>query len=167
MKRLFYTSLCLVVLAHASAAQDNWPQFRGANAAGVATEAARTPASWNAAKSENVLWKTAIPGLSHASPIVWGDKVFVITAESRDPQARFNAKDRGIGLARDDARHAWRIYSLDRATGKINWERTAHEGVPRAKRHVKATPAISGNLLILRSQNFIYAIGERGAVKPK
>lgn len=142
MKRLFYTSLCLVVLATVTAAQ-NWPQFRGANAAGVAATAAKMPASWNAAKSENILWKTAIPGLSHASPIVWGDKVFIITAVSSDAATRFNAKDRGIGLARDDARHAWRIYSLDRNTGKINWERTAHEGVPRAKRHVKATQANS------------------------
>ena len=142
MKRLFQTSLCLLVLAGANRAQ-NWPQFRGANASGVAAGAGKTPVSWNAAKAENVLWKTAIPGLSHASPVVWGDQVFVITAVSADAGARFSAKDRGIGLARDDARHAWRIYSLDKATGRINWERTAHEGVPRAKRHVKATQANS------------------------
>ncbi|HEY0100603.1 MAG TPA: hypothetical protein VGB76_16780, partial [Pyrinomonadaceae bacterium] len=73
MKRLFYTSLSLLLLVNLAAAQDNWPQFRGANAAGVATEAAKTPASWNAAKAENILWKRAIPGLSHASPVVWGD----------------------------------------------------------------------------------------------
>jgi outer membrane protein assembly factor BamB len=163
MKRLFYTSLSLLLLVNLAAAQDNWPQFRGANAAGVATEAAKTPASWNAAKAENILWKRAIPGLSHASPVVWGDKVFVITAESRDAQARFNAKDRGIGLARDDARHAWRIYSLDRNTGKINWERTAYEGVPRAKRHVKATqanstPATDGKTIVaLMGSEGLYA----------
>jgi outer membrane protein assembly factor BamB len=142
MKRLFHISLCLLVLAGAVAAQ-NWPQFRGANASGVATGAAKTPASWNAAKSENVVWKTPIPGLSHASPVVWGDRVFVITAVSADAAARFSAKDKGIGLARDDARHAWRIYSLDRATGRVKWERTAYEGVPRSKRHVKATQANS------------------------
>ena len=39
------------------------------------TEQNRQP-TWNAAKSENILWKTAIPGLSHASPIVWGNRVF-------------------------------------------------------------------------------------------
>jgi outer membrane protein assembly factor BamB len=162
MKRLFYTFLCLLVAAGANRAQ-NWPQFRGVNASGVATGAVRTPVSWNAAKSENIVWKTAIPGLSHASPVVWGDKVFVITAISSDAGARFNAKDKGIGLARDDARHAWRIYSLDRATGKINWERTAYEGVPRSKRHVKATqanstPATDGKVVVaLMGSEGLYA----------
>jgi acyl dehydratase len=104
MKRLFYLSLlCLLVAAGAARAQ-NWPQFRGANSSGVASGASKTPVSWNAAKSENVVWKTPIPGLSHASPVVWGDKVFVITAVSADTGARFNAKDKGIGLARDDAK---------------------------------------------------------------
>ncbi|HEV2800527.1 MAG TPA: PQQ-binding-like beta-propeller repeat protein [Pyrinomonadaceae bacterium] len=167
MKRLFYTSLCLLVLTSATTAQ-NWPQFRGVNASGVAAGASKTPVSWNAAKSENVLWRTAIPGLSHASPVVWGDKVFLITAVSADTSARFNAKDRGIGLARDDARHAWRIYSLDRATGKINWERTAYEGVPRAKRHVKATqanstPATDGRTVVaLMGSEGLYAYDFNG-----
>jgi len=162
MKRLFYTSLCLLFVAGAARAQ-NWPQFRGANASGVATGAGRTPVSWNASKSENVWWKTAIPGLSHASPVVWGDKVFVITAISSDTAARFNAKDKGIGLARDDARHTWRIYSLDKTTGKILWERTAYEGVPRSKRHVKATqanstPATDGKMVVaLMGSEGLYA----------
>jgi len=143
MKRFVHTTLCLLVLATPTAAQ-NWPQFRGVNASGVAMGAPqKLPTSWHAAKSDNIVWKTAIPGFSHASPIVWGDKVFVITAESSDAAAGFKAKDRGIGLARDDVKHTWRIYSLNKATGKINWERTAYEGVPRARRHVKATQANS------------------------
>ncbi|HLL72077.1 MAG TPA: PQQ-binding-like beta-propeller repeat protein [Pyrinomonadaceae bacterium] len=162
MKRVFLTSLLLLVLSGASVAQ-NWPQFRGVNASGVATGAQKTPVSWNAAKSENVLWRTAIPGLSHASPVVWGDKVFVITAVSADTAARFNAKDKGIGLARDDVKHTWRIYSLDKNTGRIHWERTAYEGVPRSKRHVKATqanstPATDGKTIVaLMGSEGLYA----------
>jgi outer membrane protein assembly factor BamB len=89
------------------------------------------------------LWKTAIPGLSHSSPIVWGNRVFVITAISSDAKASFNAKDRGIDSANDDVKYSWRIYGLDKETGRILWEKTAYEGVPRAKRHVKATQANS------------------------
>ena len=37
--------------------------------------------------------------------------------------------------------HAWRVYRLDKNTGEILWERTAHEGAPRVKRHPKATQA--------------------------
>ena len=144
MKRIL--GLCLFLsLAVGSAAgvyAQNWPAFRGVNASGVA-DGAKTPITWNVERSQNILWKTGIPGLSHSSPIVWGNRVFVITAISSDAKARFDAKDRGIGLANDDANHTWRIYALDKQTGRILWEKTAYEGVPRAKRHVKATQANS------------------------
>ena len=62
---------------------------------------------------------------------------------SEDPKTGFVAKDRGIGLAVDNVKHTWRIYSLDKKTGRIIWDKLAYEGVPRAKRHVKATQANS------------------------
>lgn len=120
----------------------NWPGFRGTNTSGIA-DGTHPPTTWNADKAQNVLWKTAIPGLSHASPIVWANRIFVITAISNDAKSSFNPKDRGIDLASDDVKHTWRIYCLDRKTGRIIWDKTAFEGVPRAKRHVKATQANS------------------------
>jgi outer membrane protein assembly factor BamB len=146
---LFY--LCAFALAHSGAAQ-NWPQFRGPAASGVA-EGHAAPVKWDAPKAENVLWKTPIPGLSHASPVVWNDRIFVITAISAAPATTFVAKDRGIGTTRDEPRHTWKIYALDKRTGRVLWERTAHEGVPRARRHVKAsqansTPATDGRVVI-------------------
>ena len=135
--------LCLLLfLSTVTAPAQNWPSFRGTNASGVA-DGSKPPNTWNAEKSQNVLWKAAIPGLSHSSPIVWANRVFVITAISSDPKASFNAKDRGIGLADDSVKHTWRIYALDKTTGRLVWEKTAYEGVPRAKRHVKATQANS------------------------
>ncbi|MGH9900683.1 MAG: PQQ-binding-like beta-propeller repeat protein [Pyrinomonadaceae bacterium] len=136
--------LCLFLFfACVTAQAQNWPSFRGTNASGIA-DGHRTPTAWDAVKSTNVVWKTPIPGLSHASPVVWGDRVFLITAVSSGAAPTFAAKDRGIGLAGgDDVKHAWKIYALDKRSGKILWERTAHEGVPRAKRHVKATQANS------------------------
>jgi outer membrane protein assembly factor BamB len=123
-----------------TAGAQNWPQFRGTNASGVADNQ-QTPTSWDATKSQNVVWKTPIPGLSHASPVVWGERVFIVTADSSDPSPTYVPKDRGISLARDEVRHAWRIYALDKRTGRILWQQTAHEGVPRARRHIKATQA--------------------------
>ncbi len=120
----------------------NWPSFRGPNASGIA-EGTNPPTNWDLEKTQNVLWKTEIPGLSHSSPIVWGNQIFVITAVSGDANAGFQAKDRGIGLANDDARHTWMIYALDKRNGRILWTDKAYEGVPRAKRHVKATQANS------------------------
>ena len=140
MKHLRILLLLLAFFITANA--QNWPSFRGTNASGVA-DGTKPPTTWNAEKGENILWKTTIPGLSHSSPIVWGDRIFLITAISSDPKAGFNAKDRGIGLADDNVKHSWRIYALDKTNGKIVWEKTAYEGVPRAKRHVKATQANS------------------------
>ena len=130
-----------ILLCSATYAQ-NWPSFRGPNASGVA-EGTNPPTTWDVDKAENVLWKTPVPGLSHASPVVWGNQIFVITAVSDDAKTGFIAKDRGIDLANDNAKHTWMIFALDKRDGRVLWSNKAYEGVPRAKRHVKATQANS------------------------
>lgn len=144
MKRVTLSLLCLslLTLSAINANAQNWPSFRGPNASGVA-DGTKPPTTWDAEKSQNLLWKTALPGLSHASPIVWDNQIYVITAISADAKAGFAAKDRGIDLASDDAKHTWMIYALDKRNGQILWSDKAYEGVPRAKRHVKATQANS------------------------
>jgi outer membrane protein assembly factor BamB len=119
----------------------NWPQFRGPGAAGVA-EGQKTPVTWDLAKGTNVRWKTPIPGIAVSSPIVWGGKVFVTTAVSSDPTASFRHGLYGdVEPSKDVAKHSWKIYALDAKTGKILWERTAHEGIPKTKRHPKSSQA--------------------------
>lgn len=150
MRRLL--ALCLFLCFGAAAAQaQNWPSFRGSNASGVA-EGHKTPVNWSIEPSRNINWKTPIPGLSHASPIVWGNRIFVITAIGAT-NSDFRPKDRGIDSADNNAKHSWRIYCLDKLTGRILWEQTAYEGVPRAKRHTKAshansTPATDGKYVV-------------------
>src|SRR6185369_6879674 len=134
--------LSVLALSSITINAQNWPSFRGPNASGVA-EGTNPPTSWDLEKSRNVLWKTDIPGLSHASPIIWGNQIFVITAVSSDAKAGFNAKDRGIDLANDDVKHTWMIFALDKRNGRVLWTDKPYEGVPRAKRHVKATQANS------------------------
>src|SRR5437660_1016897 len=55
----------------------NWPQFRGPTGLGY-TDEKELPVKWS--KNENVLWKSPLNGQGHASPIVWGDSIFVCTA---------------------------------------------------------------------------------------
>ncbi len=126
----------------------DWPSFRGLNAQGLA-EGFRTPITWNAdesdgKKSENVLWKTAIPGLAHSSPIISGNRLFVTTALSGKDNPELKVGLYGDGdSVEDDTVHSWQVYCLDKATGKVLWQRTAHKGVPKIKRHPKATQANS------------------------
>jgi outer membrane protein assembly factor BamB len=120
----------------------DWPSFRGIAARGVGEGAA--PTRWNVETGENLRWKTAIPGLGHSSPVVWGDLVCVTTAVGTR-----SMDDLRVGLYGDIAPvdeaavHAWKVYCLDKRSGAIRWERTAHSGVPGVKRHPKSTHANS------------------------
>lgn len=121
----------------------DWPSFRGINAAGVA-EGFPTVTKWDVEKNEHVKWKTPIPGMSHGSPIVWGNKLFVTTAISGQEKPELKVGLYGdIAPAKDDTEHQWKLYCLDKKTGKILWEQTAFKGVPKVKRHTKATQANS------------------------
>ncbi len=152
MKRIAILSLSFVFTGAAYA--QNWPSFRGPGATGVA-EGRPTPVKWDAEKSNNILWKLPIPGLSVSSPIVWGDRVFVVTAISSDTKAEtFRAGLYGdVEPHKDTAPHKWVVYAIDKRTGKMIWERVAHEGVPKTKRHPKssqasATPATDGKYVV-------------------
>ena len=64
-----------------SDSEKNWAQWRGPDATGVAPHG-DPPVEWS--ESKNVQWKTEIPGKGHASPVVWEDKIFVLTAIATD-----------------------------------------------------------------------------------
>ena len=152
--------LCLVALITLSAASsgatsgdENWPSFRGRYASGVA-EKQNLPERWDAPKSVNIKWKTRIPGLAHSSPVVWGHRVFVTTAISSQGDGAFRHGLYGNGTASEDRSvHKWKVYALDKNTGKVIWEKTAYEGEPKEKRHIKSTyasstPATDGRYVI-------------------
>jgi outer membrane protein assembly factor BamB len=121
----------------------HWPSFRGHEAAGSA-EGQHLPDEWNPISGVNVLWRTPIPGLAHSSPIVWGEVVFVTSAVSSRKDATFKPGLYGDGDASDDrSAHRWMLHAIDKRTGKIRWERTAAQGEPRNKRHIKSTYASS------------------------
>ena len=142
-------SLCLTIAAHAQ----NWPSFRGPNGSGIA-DAHPLPVSWDGERSVNILWKTPVPGLGHSSPAIWGDRIFVTSAISSATKLTYNAKDDDIEPADDASVHQWQVHSLDKASGKVLWSRTAHQGVPKVKRHVKASqanasPVTNGSVVVV------------------
>jgi outer membrane protein assembly factor BamB len=137
---------CAILLAGSLAAEKttvNWPSFRGPSAAGVA-DGSNLPETWNGESGENIKWKLRIPGLAHSSPVVWRDRVFVTTAISSAGNATFRRGLYGEGDASDDLSvHQWKVYALDKKTGKVIWEQVAVQGVPKEKRHIKSTYASS------------------------
>jgi outer membrane protein assembly factor BamB len=103
----------------AVAADDYWPGFRGPTGQGISTETG-LPLKWS--KTENVAWKTPIPGEGWSSPIVWGDRIFVTTAT-----------DKGAGC---------HVLALDRSSGKVLWDREVFQQKigPKRPKNSDATP---------------------------
>jgi outer membrane protein assembly factor BamB len=140
-------------LPSASPDPHRWPSFRGRHASGVA-DGMNLPDRWDGASGENIRWRTPIPGLAHSSPIVWGNRLFVTSAVSSNPDATFRPGLYGDGDASEDRTpHRWMLYAVDKLSGEILWERVAHEGEPREKRHIKSTyasstPATDGRLVV-------------------
>ena len=120
------------------AADPGWPQWRGPLATGAAP-AADPPASWS--ETENVRWKIEVPGQGHASPIVRGDHVFVLTAVPAGPGDDAGGgffsrlRRRFMGTVRSGDLLRFAILAIDRRDGSVVWERTAATGQPHEGRH--------------------------------
>jgi outer membrane protein assembly factor BamB len=129
-----------------------WPAFRGANAAGVG-DGQGVVAEWDVATGKNIRWKTPVPGLATSSPIVWGDRVIVITAASDQDRSFRTGLYGDVKPVEDLSVHSYRVYALDRTSGKVVWEREAFKGAPITKRHTKssqanATPVTDGRHIV-------------------
>lgn len=144
LPRRFKPALAVVLLgvigipggARLAKGQENWPQFRGADSRGISRHDG-LPVTWSA--TENVAWKTDIPGRGWSSPIIWGKRVFLTTVVnsgvSEEPK-----KGLYFGGNRPDAPdtvHQWKVCCLDLESGTILWERQVHEGKPRSSIHLK------------------------------
>ena len=148
---LMLLCLCLILSTISAQAAEHWPQFRGKDARGIA-EGKGLPTQWSA--TENVEWKTDIPGRGWSSPVVWGNQIFLTTVVnsgvSEDPK-----KGLYFGGERPDASkdiHQWKVYCLDMESGKVQWERTVHESTPQSSAHIKnslasETPVTDGERL--------------------
>jgi outer membrane protein assembly factor BamB len=100
-------------------------------------DSARLPERWSA--TENVEWKTPIPGRGWSSPIVWGDRVFLTTVinlgQSEEPLKGLYFGGNRPKPSQDE--HEWKLYCLDLESGEVLWERLVHRGAPASAIHLK------------------------------
>jgi outer membrane protein assembly factor BamB len=155
MKKKYSVSILLICFCLASNlfAQQNWPSFRGAQGRGVA-EGFTTPVTWDIGRTENVLWKIPIPGLAHSSPIIWGDRIFVVSVIYSKGEQSLKVGLYGSGnAAKEDGDFSWHVICIDKKSGKILWDKTAYTGIPKIKRHTKnshasGTPCTDGKHVV-------------------
>ncbi|MEY2408419.1 MAG: hypothetical protein QOF48_1089 [Verrucomicrobiota bacterium] len=137
MPRYFFVTSLVLALSLCATAAD-WPQFRGPHASGVdATKP--LPVKWNIETRENVRWQTALPGLGHASPIIFGDRIYVATAVGPSDSELKVGLYGDIQPISEKGAYQWRLLALDRASGKIVWNVPGLDASPRVKRHPKST----------------------------
>lgn len=139
MRRIVLLLFC--ILHSAFCIGENWPQWRGPESSGVSAARDLT-IEWSG--TQNVQWKTAIPGRGHSSPVAWGNRIFLTTAVEGAvvPGAVAAPKHKleGQDFAHPDAmgadrRHNLFVLCLDADTGKILWQTSAYEGPVSDSRH--------------------------------
>jgi outer membrane protein assembly factor BamB len=116
---------------------DNWHHWRGPEANGTAPRA-DPPLTWD--RDKNVKWKAPLPGRGSATPIVWGDRVFVLTAVETDRTAEADKLPRADPrfekkTAAPNRYYQFVVLCFDRGSGKVLWQRTATEQVPHEGHH--------------------------------
>jgi outer membrane protein assembly factor BamB len=119
-----------------------WPQWRGPMASGVAPQA-DPPLQWS--ETNNVKWKTAIPGDGNSTPIVWGNRVFILAAK---PAGQGGGDDSEIPTQA----YQFIVLCYDRQTGKMLWQKIArqevpHEGHQQNNTYASASPVTDGKVL--------------------
>jgi outer membrane protein assembly factor BamB len=142
------------------ATAENWNQFRGAHA-GIVGDA-ELPTEWAADK--HVVWKVLVPGVGWSQPVVWGERIFITTAEATN-QPKPDPNNRGPGVSGfamlfggasqepPKTTYRWKVLCLDAATGETVWEKPARDGRPTIKIHTNntyasETPVTDGERLI-------------------
>lgn len=138
------TGLVVLLIGQAALARDfeadklaNWHHWRGPMANGSAPQA-DPPLKWDA--RTNIKWKTDLPGKGSATPIVWGDRIFVLSATKTDrvaTAAELPARDQRFETKTEPPTHFYKfiVLCIDRKSGKVLWEKVAAEKVPHEGHH--------------------------------
>lgn len=130
-RRLLLPIAFAAILFPASqAAAENWPGWRGPRGDGSSEESA-VPTRWNGEKNENIAWQVEVPGTGHASPVIWNDRIFLVSCLEEE-QDRI-------------------LLCFDRKSGKTLWQKSVLKS-PLEKKHAlnsyaSSTPITDGKLV--------------------
>ena len=138
----------------------DWPQWRGPSGTGVADSDADPPVAWGADK--NIRWRTSLPGKGHSTPIVSGERIFLTTAipigEALPPKySTAPGTHDGVPVTH---RHEFAVLAVNRADGKILWQRTVHQKVPHEGGHY--TGSLASNSVVTDGELVFAFFGTHG-----
>jgi len=172
---LVLVCVSFVLMADKDDTSHHWPSWRGPLHSGVAPHG-NPPVQWS--ETNNVRWKVELPGPGHATPVTWGDRIFVLSAvqteqtvEPEEPAATEPSVAQQQGQGRGGGRrrpprlkpthvHQFVVSALDRHTGKSVWETVVHEEVPHEPGHITASQASASP--VTDGEHIIAFFGSRG-----
>ena len=173
MKRIAILTICIFALAAVAIIasqpegfEKNWHHWRGPHATGAAIDA-NPPTTWSETEdgeTENVRWKVAIPGMGHAAPIIWEDKIFIQTAIEVKPEENKSEGDdnpfSGFFGGNKSPTYKFDILAINRNDGSILWQKTLREVQPHEGTHGDATYA--SNSPVTDGEHVYAYFGSRG-----
>lgn len=131
----------------------NWHQWRGPNADGVANEKCQPPVRWS--EENNIAWKVAIEGEGSSTPIIWENRVYLITAVETDRKSdkEFERHPETMTAPSGNV-YDFMAICLDRENGNVVWEKTListapHEGRHDSTTYASASPTTDGEHLFV------------------
>lgn len=144
------TLVCALLTSPTGAMDDDahWAQWRGPNGSGFVADC-HPPTEWS--ETKNIRWKTRIPGKGYASPVVYGDRIYLMTAvegerASEDagaaappPQRGGRGAGRGFHSTAPQARQEFQVLAVDRNSGEIVWSTTVRHELPHEGTHGTST----------------------------
>ncbi|MBN1290638.1 MAG: PQQ-like beta-propeller repeat protein [Candidatus Latescibacteria bacterium] len=163
-RMLTIISVCLfnvytLIAQQTSESMRYWPQWRGPLATGEAPYG-DPPATWD--EDTNIRWKVPLPGLGHATPVVWGDRIYISTAVpagAKDSDSKSRA-GRIFGTLMSNNSFSYEVLAINRTDGSLVWRRTARVEPPHEGRHEDASWASCSP--VTDGEYVIASFGSRG-----
>ncbi len=171
---LFILSGLLLGQGNLTADENNWTQWRGPYETGVAPTG-NPPVEWS--ETSNIKWKSAIPGIGHATPIIWKDQIILLSAIKTDQKV---AHEEPLGNKEQadwmkpkstDNIHQFVVLSVDRNNGEIRWQTKVREELPHSSTHkfgswASNSPITDGeNIYAYFGSHGLYCLNFQGEVQ--
>ena len=180
MRTILNFSAILILFSNFSFGQDkladyemNWHQWRGPYATGIAP-AGDPPVEWSEGK--NVKWKVEIPGRGHATPIIWGDQMILLSAVQTDTKVEKaepteeQSDNSWMSPTSTEYIHEFVVLSIDRNNGKIQWRTKVREELPYSHTHefgswASNSPVTDGvNIYAYFGSHGLYCLNKEGKI---
>jgi len=170
---MFCMSNYLFSQDYSAESEKYWCQWRGPYANGVAL-AGNPPVEWS--ENKNVKWKVEIPGKGHATPVIWGDQIILLSSVQSDIKVKTEGpveeqqQNQWMSPTTTDYIHKFVVISVDRNSGKIRWQTTVREELPHSSTHqfgswASNSPVTDGeNIYAYFGSHGLYCLNNEGKI---